>query len=270
MESRIALLVALWLSGVGGVLASEPHHNSDRDRVAPGRLPPVQGPGYLPESGSYVPPYNPAPGSPYAPYSRPSLTLLPNVGTLQSVGVQVWAAIDEDGSFPGAYPSHGATGRLHDGMSPVTVTSVGSGLGMRPSAPETSYMGLYPMTSPRPQLLPSTDAFGLPAPDLRLAASIPANSMTSIKIDPDRLMSTPVAYHTEGASLQEILRNLVPASYRVSFDVEPGLLDKKHRVTLEKPLSDALLAISNLAGVTITPYHTLQVLLVTEHRDALR
>jgi len=131
-------------------------------------------------------------------------------------------------------------------------------------------MGDLPIGIVQPSIYPPTDAFGNPSLDLRLAASIPANAITASNIDPDRLMQTPVAYHTEGASLSEILRSLVPASYKVSYDIDPGIRDKVYRVTIEKPLAEAIQAIEAMANVHIKPYHKLQVLLVTEHRNALK
>lgn len=225
-------------------------------------------------SGAQIAPYDTTPATPQLEHSSPTLSLMPNVGTKQSTGRQVWAVIDGDEEFASAPASPYAVGaNMHHGLPvSVRVSPYGSA---EQDAPVTAGaaggdMDEFPMGIVQPSLYPPADAFGNPALDLRLAASIPSNALTAAKIDPDRLMLTPVAYHTEGSSLQEILRSLVPSSYRVSYDVEPGVLDKVYRVTLEQSLADALQSVESMANVHIKAYHQLQVLLVTEHKDALK
>lgn len=228
-----------------------------------------------PISGSTYQPYDQAPASAYAEYARPAVTLLAAQGSQAGAGRQVWFDVSGDtGMEPSSTYDQLYAPRAGLVAHPVVINppllASASGNVVPHYASPSDYLADLPVVPVTPGIGTLQDSYGKTGIEAALAASIPANSLGSLKIDPERLMATPVAYHTEGASLQEILRSLAPSSYRLSFDVSPEILARRHRATFETPLTQALTSLEVLAGVKIQTYHQLQLMLITEHREALR
>lgn len=123
---------------------------------------------------------------------------------------------------------------------------------------------ITPVRTPVPTVLPATDFFGRPPLDKLLADTIPANASDIAPIDPERFNATPIALFVENKTIKQIMYDLVPTSYHVSYDIRPDLYNEHFTFGVEKPWRVALDEIGSALGVQIIPYHKSKRVLVTD------
>lgn len=179
-------------------------------------------------------------------------TLMPFENSIEGVGVQVWVVID------GVIPPPPAS-RFHPPLVdpvPVDVASYQSVMA-EPARYQAS----------RYEIGDEDHLNHIPRPpierDAQILASIPSFSGMAVPLDPDRYRNAPVALHLESATIEQIVEQLVPMSYRIELDVPESLRKKRFRIALDTTVADAFTEVSKRTGVLIQPYHRLGLVMVS-------
>lgn len=193
-------------------------------------------------------------------HSQASLKVLPIEGSQRNTGSMVWQVMGGEDEFAKA-PERLARAPAPE-IQVLKIPTPGV-------APVPSELGpvVYPNPTPRPSLVPEYDFYGEPALDRLIASSIPANAEDVPAIDPDRFFQTPIALDMTGATIDEVMRKLVPPRYRVRIDVRPEVRERRDNVLMETSLKSAFAQLEAIWGVKIYPYHKLQVVLVTDLKE---
>lgn len=201
----------------------------------------------------------PDPRTPAQIHSQGALKVAPIPGSQRNTGTMVWQVLDGEADFASA-PER----RPRQQPSPIVEIPA-----IARVAPVPSDVGpvIYPQPTPRPSLVPEYDFYGEPPLDELLASSIPANAADVPAIDPDRFNRTPVALDMTAATIDEVMRKLVPPRYRLRIDVRSDIRERRDNVLMETDLKSAFAQLEAIWGVKIYPYHKLQVVLVTDLKE---